>query len=66
MKHKDSDHLCVSFRASRQEQENLRLIMQKRKFNSYSHTLRIVVAEAAEKILATDLSSSVDNRSTSL
>ena len=62
MKHKRKDLLAVSFRADRHEQQIIELIMKKRKLNSYSQVMRVIVNEAGEKILNSDLSSDVANQ----
>lgn len=51
-RHKNSDVLCISLLATRKEQEYIELVREKRKFNSFSHTLRVLITEAAEKIIA--------------
>lgn len=41
----------VAIRVTKPELEQLELIKEKRRINSYSHALRVLIAEEAEKIL---------------
>lgn len=40
----------ISIRATAEEIKQIELIKKKRRINSYSHTLRVLIAEEAEKI----------------
>lgn len=51
-KHKVKPFLTIGYRATSLEQEHCKLVMRERKFSSFSHTLRVLVDEAAEKILS--------------
>lgn len=56
----------VAIRVTKPELEQLELIKEKRRINSYSHALRVLIAEEAEKILNSATISSVNaNCSTS-
>lgn len=46
----------IGIRVTPAELKQVKLIMKTRRINSYSHTLRVLIAEEAEKILATPTS----------
>lgn len=57
--------LTIGIRVTQPELKQIKLIMSKRRINSYSHALRVLIAEEAEKILTcATISSVASNRST--
>ena len=52
-KNKREPVLVIGIRVTQQELDQVKLIMKKRRINSYSHTLRVLIEEEAEKILQT-------------
>ena len=57
--------LTIGIRVTQPELKQIKLIMSKRRINSYSHALRVLIAEEAEKILTcTTISNVASNRST--
>lgn len=49
----------IGIGVTKPELNQIKLIMKKRRINTYSHTLRVLIAEEAEKILNSDTISSV-------
>ena len=57
--------LTIGIRVTQPELKQIKLIMSKRRINSYSHALRVLIAEEAEKILTCAPSTNgAGNRST--
>ena len=54
--------LVIGIRVTESELEQVKLIMAKRRINSYSHTLRVLIEEEAEKILKSASSVSETNK----
>lgn len=54
--------LVIGIRVTESELEQVKLIMAKRRINSYSHTLRVLIEEEAEKILKSVSSASETNK----
>lgn len=52
-KNKREPVLVIGIRVTQQELDQVKLIMKKRRINSYSHTLRVLIEEEAEKFLQT-------------
>lgn len=56
----------IAIQVTKSELEQVELIMSKRRINSYAHTLRVLIAEEAEKFLTpATISSVIDNYNTS-
>lgn len=49
----------IGIGVTKPELNQIKLIMKKRRINTYSHTLRVLIAEEAEKILNSNTISSV-------
>ena len=55
----------IAVQLTKSELEQVELIMEKKRINTYAHTLRVLIAEEAEKILNSATISSVTGSSTS-